>query len=197
MFCFFGVRMVFFKALNTSEEICQCLIFLKKKFAGKKKKNSLSLDVAAWLHVKRSPDVQVAAPARRHCEGCYVPSAVWKRSLQCHRATPEAAGVVSFTCKKKKEISENMTLKGKQKHELSHASKKWNQLYCKLCSCFAESAVDIIGLGSAAALNNDCVSSDRSPLCFSASASRDGAVLCLQLQLHVCYFFGLFFSTCI
>lgn len=150
--------MFFLKLWTQVRKFVSAWFFFKKEFAGKKKKNSLSLDVAAWLHVKRSPDVQVAALACRHCEGCYVPSAAWKRSLQCHCATPEAAWVVSFTCKKKKEISENMTLKGKQKHELSHASKKWNQLYCKLCSCFAESAVDIIGLGSAAALNNDCVS---------------------------------------
>lgn len=96
---FFWVRM-FFLSFEHVRKFASAWFFFKI-LQKKKKKNSLSLEVAAWLHVKRSPDVQVAAPARRHCEGCYVPCAAWKRSFQCHCAVPEAAWVVSFTCKKK------------------------------------------------------------------------------------------------
>lgn len=92
-------------------------------------------------------------------------------------------------------ISENVTLKGKQKHELSHASKKWNQLYCELCSCFATSAVDIIGLGLAAALNNDCVSLQIGRHCVFQPRRLVMGLFCVYCFscMFVCFFLVCFF----
>lgn len=199
MFCFLGSE-CFFLSFEHKWGNLSVPDFLKKKICRKKRKRT----VCPWTSLPGCMSnvhlmCKAAAPARRHCEGCYVPSAAWKRSFQCHGATPEAAWVVSFTCEKKTKQVKTWHLKGKQNHGTESCFKEMKSTLLRtvFMFCYECLLISLASVWQQRWITTVCLFRSVAIVFFSLGVSWWGCFVFTASAACLFCFLVCFFSTCI